>query len=73
MLPQPCLSHPVADVEPVGMWVAFAPNGHEPRLLVARETRWAEVTLHLEEPSSGDVIAPGVEIEEAAREDLSAE
>jgi hypothetical protein len=53
--------------------LAFAPNGHEPRLLVAREPRWAEVTLHLEEPGSGDVIAPGVEIEEAAREDLSAE
>ncbi len=45
---------------------AFAPNGHEPRLLVAREPRWAEVTLHLEEPGSGDVIAPGVEIEETA-------
>ncbi len=46
--------------------LAYAPNGREPRLLVAREPRWAEVTLHLEEPGSGDVIAPGVEIEEAA-------
>jgi len=33
---------------------------------VAREPRWAEVTLHLEEPGSGDVIAPGGKIEEAA-------
>jgi hypothetical protein len=33
---------------------------------MAREPRWAEVALHLEEPGSGDVIAPGIEIEEAA-------
>ena len=33
---------------------------------MAREPRWAEVTLHLEEPGSGDVIAPGGKIEEAA-------
>ena len=26
--------------------LAFAPNGHEPRLLVAREPRWAEVTVN---------------------------
>ena len=33
---------------------------------MAREPRWAEVTLHLKEPGIGDVIAPGVKIEEAA-------
>ena len=42
--------------------LAYAPNGREPRLLVAWEPRWAEVTLHLEESGSGDVMAPGVEI-----------
>ena len=46
--------------------LAFAPNGCKPRLLVTREPRRAEVTLHLEESGIGDVIAPGVEIKEAA-------
>ena len=46
--------------------LADTPNGREPRLLVAREPRRAEVTLHLEESGIGEVIAPGVEIEEAA-------
>jgi len=32
---------------------------------VAREPWGAEVTLHLEEPGSGEIIAPSVEIEEA--------
>ncbi len=50
----------------VAAGLAFAPNGREPRLLVAREPRRAEVTLDLEKSGSADVIAPGVEIEEAA-------
>ena len=45
---------------------AFTPYGCEPRLLVARKSRRAIVMQHLEEPSSANVIAPGVEIEEAA-------
>ena len=44
----------------------FTPNGREPWLLVARAPGWAEVELHLEEPGGGEVIAPGVKIEEAA-------
>ena len=44
----------------------FAPNGREPRLLVAREPRRAEVTLKFDEAGRRDVFAPGVEIEEAA-------
>jgi hypothetical protein len=50
--------------EPIPL--AFAPYGREPRLLVARESRRAVVMPHLEQPGSGNVIAPGVEIEEAA-------
>ncbi len=46
--------------------LAFAPYGCEPRLLVARKSRWAIVVSHLEEPGSSNEIAPGVEIEEAA-------
>jgi hypothetical protein len=46
--------------------LAFAPYGCEPRLLVARTSRWAIVVSHLEEPGSSNEIAPGVEIEEAA-------
>ena len=45
--------------------LAFAPYGCEPRLLVARKSRWAIVVSHLEEPGSSNEIAPGVEIEEA--------
>ena len=48
------------------MGLIFAPNSREPRLLVARESRRAVIMFHLEEPGSGDKIAPGVEIEEAA-------
>ena len=47
--------------------LAFTPNGRKPGLLVAREPRWAEVTLHFEEPRSDDVIAPSVEIEKTAK------
>jgi hypothetical protein len=46
--------------------LAFAPYGREPRLLVARNSRRAVVVSHLEEPGSSNVIAPGVEIEQAA-------
>jgi hypothetical protein len=46
--------------------LAFAPYGREPRLLVARKSRRAVVVFDLEEPGSSNVIAPGVEIEEAA-------
>jgi hypothetical protein len=46
--------------------VAFAPYGREPRLLLARKSRRAVVVSHLAEPGSSNVIAPGVEIEEAA-------
>jgi len=46
--------------------LAFAPNGSKPRLLVARKPPGTEVTLHLEESDSGDIIAPGIKIEEAA-------
>src|SRR5262245_51071888 len=45
--------------------LAFAPYGRQPRLLVARKSRRAVVVSHLEEPGSFNVIAPGVEIEEA--------
>jgi hypothetical protein len=45
---------------------SFAPYGREPRLLLARKSRRAVVVSHLEEPGSSNVIAPGVEIEEAA-------
>src|SRR6516165_5421482 len=44
----------------------FAPDGREPPLLVARQSRRAVVMPHLQEPGCGDVIAPGVVIEEAA-------
>src|SRR6266511_6083285 len=50
--------------QPVGL--AFAPYGREPRLLVARESLWTVVMPHLNESGSANVIAPGVEIEEAA-------
>src|SRR5271169_4314293 len=46
--------------------LAFAPDGREPPLLVARQSRRAVVMPHLEEPGRGDVIAPCVVIEEAA-------
>jgi hypothetical protein len=49
-----------------GLRLAFAPYGREPRLLVARKSRRAVVVSHLVEPGSSNVIAPGVEIEEAA-------
>ncbi len=49
-----------------GTSLDFTPNGREPWLLVARAPGWAEVELHLEEPGGGEVIAPGVKIEEAA-------
>ena len=49
-----------------GAGLDFTPNGREPWLLVARAPGWAEVELHLEESGGGEVIAPGVEIEEAA-------
>ena len=44
----------------------FTPNAREPWLLVARAPGWAEVELYLEELGGGEVIAPGVKIEEAA-------
>ena len=46
--------------------LAFAPYGREPGLLVTRKSRRAVVVSHLEESGSSDIIAPGVEIEEAA-------
>ncbi len=46
--------------------LAFAPNGRQPRLPMARKPWWPEITLHLDESDGGDVIAPGVEFEEAA-------
>lgn len=46
-------------------WLAFAPNGCEPRLPVPRQSRRAVVMAHLHEAGQGDVIAPSVEIEEA--------
>ena len=46
-------------------WLAFAPNGREPRLLMPRLSRRAVVMAHLHEAGRGDVIAPSVEIEEA--------
>ena len=49
-----------------GRTLPFAPDGREPPLLVARQSRRAVVMPHLEEPGCGDVIAPGVVIEEAA-------
>ena len=49
-----------------GLRLAFAPYGREPRLLVARKSRRAVVMSHLAEPGSSNVIAPGIEIEEAA-------
>ena len=49
-----------------GLRLAFAPYGREPRLLAARKSRRAVVVSHLVEPGSSNVIAPGVEIEEAA-------
>ena len=45
---------------------ALAPYGCEPRLPVARESRRAIVMPHLDEPGSAHVVAPDVEIEEAA-------
>src|SRR5437016_9433444 len=45
--------------------LAFAPYGREPQLLLARKSRRAVVVSDLEEPGSSNVIAPGVEIEEA--------
>jgi hypothetical protein len=45
---------------------AFAPNGREPWLLVKRESRRTVVVPQLNEPGSGYVVAPGVEVEEAA-------
>src|SRR5215471_9578361 len=46
-------------------WLAFAPNGREPRLPMPRQSRGAVVMAHLHEAGQGDVIAPSVEIEEA--------
>jgi hypothetical protein len=45
--------------------LAFAPHGSKPRLLVARKARRAVVVSHLDESGSSNVIAPGIEIEEA--------
>src|SRR5215470_13372533 len=44
--------------------VALAPNRREPGLLMPRPPRRAVVMAHLHEPGRGDVIAPGVKIEE---------
>jgi hypothetical protein len=44
--------------------LALAPNGREPRLLMARQPRRAVVMAHLHEAGRGHVIAPGVEVEE---------
>jgi len=44
--------------------LALAPNGREPGLLMSRPPRRAVVIVHLYEPGRGDVIAPGVKIEE---------
>ena len=46
-------------------WLAFAPNGREPRLPMPRQSRGAVVMAHLHEAGQGDVIAPSVEVEEA--------
>jgi len=50
----------------VSLDLAFAPYGCEPRLVVARESLWAIVMSDLNESCSANVIAPSVEIEEAA-------
>ena len=44
----------------------FAPDGREPPLVVARQPWRAVVMAHLQEAGCGDVITPGVVIEEAA-------
>jgi len=46
--------------------LALAPNGHEPRLPMPRQPRRAVVMAHLHEAYRDDVIAPSIEIEEAA-------
>jgi hypothetical protein len=46
-------------------WLGFAPNGHEPRLLMPRLSRRAVVMADFLEAARGDVIAPSPEIEEA--------
>jgi hypothetical protein len=46
-------------------WLAFAPNGRQPRLLMPRQSRRAVVMAHFHEAGRGDVIAPSLEIEEA--------
>src|SRR5271154_4045165 len=46
-------------------YLGFAPNGREPGLPGSRQARWAVVMADLYETGCGDVIAPGVEIEEA--------
>ena len=46
-------------------WLAFAPNGREPRLPMLRQSRRAVVMAHLHEAGQGDVTALSVEIEEA--------
>ena len=46
--------------------LAFAPNGCEPRLPMPRQPRRAVVMAHLHEARRDDVIAPSIEIEEAA-------
>src|SRR5271154_5477143 len=46
-------------------YLGFAPNSREPGLPGSRQARWAVVMADLYETGCGDVIAPGVEIEEA--------
>jgi hypothetical protein len=46
-------------------WLALAPNGREPRLLMPRQSRRAVIMAHLHEAGRGDVIAPSVKIEKA--------
>ena len=53
----------VGGARPGGL--GFAPNGREPRLPMARQSRRAVVMAQLDEAGRGDVIAPSVEIEEA--------
>ena len=46
--------------------LAFAPNGRKPRLLVAWESRWAEIMPNFIEPGGGEVIEPSIKIKETA-------
>ena len=44
----------------------FAPNGREPRLLVARESARAVVMPNLREAGSSNVTTPGGKVQKAA-------